>query len=264
MERQLTAQGLNFRRFEAIRGLAVPPGLKDRFLDTHNRPLSNLKPGEIGVYASHLAILQELLRSDDECVIVMEDDLHISERLPAFLTRLNDLPGDWDIVRLSNPSKSAYVAKADLGVAGELVAYLRVPNNMGCYLVNKRGAAKILAGLEVAIHAIDEDLRRPWDFSLITYGMSPPPVDANVLATSSIDAIGERNLARETGMQKLLRRRRIGPAGLRRKMAWQVQTLGIGAWLECLARSALFRAARSLGVKRPLLLRADRTRNDES
>lgn len=264
MERQLTELGFSFRRFEAIRGLAIPPGMKERFLDAEGLPLSNLKPGEIGVYASHLAIMQELLRSDDDCVIVMEDDLHISQRLPAFLSRIDDLPCDWDIVRLSNPSKSAYVAKVDLGEAGELVAYLRVPNNMGCYLINKHGAAKILAGLRIALHAIDEDLRRPWDFSLITYGMSPPPVDANVLATSSIDAIGERNLARETGMQKLLRRRRIGPAGLRRKMAWQIQTLGIGAWLECLARSALYRAARSLGVKRPLLLRADRTRNDES
>ena len=263
MEQQLTELGLPFRRFEAIRGLAVPPELRERFVDTQGRPHSNLKPGEIGVYASHLSIMQGLLASDDDCLIVMEDDLHISERLPAFIAHIKDLPPDWDIVRLSNPSKSAYVAQADLGAAGELISYLRVPNNMGCYLISKNGASKILAGLKIAIHAIDEDLRRPWDFSLITYGMSPPPVDANVLATSSIDAIGERNLARETGIQKLLRRRRIGPAGLRRKMAWQIQTLGVGAWLECLARSALYRAARRFGVKRPLLLRADRTRDDE-
>lgn len=263
MEQQLTELGLPFRRFGAIRGLAVPPELRERFVDTQGCPHSNLKPGEIGVYASHLSIMQGLLASDDDCLIVMEDDLHISERLPAFIAHIKDLPPDWDIVRLSNPSKSAYVAQADLGAAGELISYLRVPNNMGCYLISKNGASKILAGLKIAIHAIDEDLRRPWDFSLITYGMSPPPVDANVLATSSIDAIGERNLARETGIQKLLRRRRIGPAGLRRKMAWQIQTLGVGAWLECLARSALYRAARRFGVKRPLLLRADRTRDDE-
>ena len=263
MEQQLTELGLPFRRFEAIRGLAVPPELRERFVDTQGCPHSNLKPGEIGVYASHLSIMKGLLASDDDCLIVMEDDLHISERLPAFIAHIKDLPPDWDIVRLSTPSKSAYVAQADLGAAGELISYLRVPNNMGCYLISKNGASKILAGLKIAIHAIDEDLRRPWDFSLITYGMSPPPVDANVLATSSIDAIGERNLARETGIQKLLRRRRIGPAGLRRKMAWQIQTLGVGAWLECLARSALYRAARRFGVKRPLLLRADRTRDDE-
>lgn len=260
MERQLGALGLSFRRFEAIRGLAVPPELSQRFLNAQGSPHSNLKPGEIGVYASHLSIMQGLLESEDQCLIVMEDDLHISERLPALLARIKDLPPDWDIVRLSNPSKSAYVAQADLGTAGELVAYLRVPNNMGCYLINKRGAAKILAGLKVAMHAIDEDLRRPWDFSLSTYGVSPPPVEANVLATSSIDAIGDRALSRETRLQKLLRRRRIGPAGFMRRMKWQTQTLGVGAWLECLARSALYRAARRLGVKCPYLLRASRVR----
>lgn len=257
MERQLTGMGLSFRRFEAIRGLDLPAELSPRFLDADRRPHSKLKPGEIGVYASHLAIMQELLRSDDDWLVAMEDDLRISERLPAFLARLNDLPGDWDIVRLSNPSKSAYVAKVDLGAAGEVISYLRVPNNMGCYLINKRGAAKILAGVQVARHAIDEDLRRPWDFELNTYGLSPPAVDANVLPTSSIDAIGDRALSRETKSQKLLRRRRIGPAGWLRKQKWQLQTLGGGAWVEAMLRAALFGIARRLGVRRRDMLRVN-------
>lgn len=260
MERQLTDMGLTFRRFEAIRGLDLPPELRPRFLDADGRQHSRLKPGEIGVYASHLAIMQDLLASNDDCRIVMEDDLRISGRLPAFLARLNDLPDDWDIVRLSNPSKSAYVAQVDLGEAGEVVSYLRVPNNMGCYLINKRGAAKILAGVQIAQHAIDEDLRRPWDFNLKTYGISPPPVDANVLQTSSIDAIGDRALSRETKAQKLLRRRRIGLAGRLRKLKWQAQTLGAGAWMEALLRTALFKTARRFDVGRPDMLRVSRTK----
>jgi glycosyl transferase family 25 len=255
MDRQLTQLGLTFRRFEAVRGLDAPPALRQLFLDPDGRPHSNLKPGEIGVYASHLAIMQDLLASQDACVLVMEDDLRISERLPAFLARIDDLPADWDIVRLSNPSKSAYLALNDLGPAGEVISYLRVPNNMGCYLINKSGAAKILSGSSMIKHAIDEDLRRPWDFNLKTYGVCPPPVDANVLATSSIDAIGARALSTETRFQKLLRRRAIGPLGLARRIIWQAQTLGPLAWMRCLLRTALYRSGRRFGLRDKAFLR---------
>jgi glycosyl transferase family 25 len=255
MDQQLTQLGLTFRRFEAVRGLDAPAGLRQLFLDPDGRPLSALKPGEIGVYASHLAIMQDLLASNDAYVVVMEDDLRISERLPAFLARIQDLPPDWDIVRLSNPSKSAYLALNDLGAAGEVISYLRVPNNMGCYLINKSGAAKILSGLSVVKHAIDEDLRRPWDFNLKTYGVCPPPVDANVLLTSSIDAIGARALSTETNLQKLLRRRAIGPLRMARRILWQAQTLGPLSWIRCLLRTALYRTGRRFGLRDKAFLR---------
>jgi glycosyl transferase family 25 len=255
MDRQLGELGLNFRRFEAVRGLDAPPALRHLFLDPNGRPLSNLKPGEIGVYASHLSIMQDLIASSDDCVLVMEDDLRISQRLPAFLDSIPLLPDDWDIVRLSNPSKSAYLALNDLGAAGEVISYLRVPNNMGCYLINKSGAEKILSRLSLVKHAIDEDLRRPWDFKLKTYGVSPPPVDANVLPTSSIDAIGARALSSETGFQKLLRRRAIGPIGMLRRVVWQAQTLGPVSWVRCLLRTCLYRIGRRFGLRDRAFLR---------
>jgi glycosyl transferase family 25 len=255
MDRQLTQLGLTYRRFEAVRGLNAPTALRKLFLDPDGRPLSTLKPGEIGVYASHLSIMQDLIESDDACVLVMEDDLNISDRLPALLDRIEALPADWDVVRLSNPSKSAYLALNDLGDAGELISYLRVPNNTGCYLLNKRGAKKILSGLSIVKYAIDEDLRRPWDFNLKTYGVSPPPVDANVLSISSIDAIGARALSRETAFQKLLRRRAIGPLRMARRMIWQAQTLGPLSWLRCLLRTILYRIGRRFGLRDKSFLR---------
>ncbi len=41
----------------------------------------------------------------------MEDDLEISPALPAILSRLQDLPSDWQILRLSNAPKR-HVVKA--------------------------------------------------------------------------------------------------------------------------------------------------------
>jgi glycosyl transferase family 25 len=259
MEQQLSRFGFTFERFEAIRGLALPEELRARFLDSEGRPLSTLRAGEIGLYASHLAIMQALVRTNGDCMLVMEDDLYITERLPEFLARIRELPSDWDIVRLSNPSKSAYLTVSDLGDSGELVSYLRVPNNTGCYLISQRGASKILSGKQFIKYPIDEDLRRPWDFNLNTFGVVPPPVDANVLPGSSIDAIGARSLANETVVQKLLRRRWVGPKVFARRIAWQVCTFGPTWWVRCLLRAASYRLARSVGLQSFVPLRVRRT-----
>jgi len=169
----------------------------------------------------------------------------LGPRLPEFLSRLNELPRDWDIVRLSNPTKSAWLSISRLEGVGDVARYLRVPNNMGCYLVSRRGAEKILRGSTHVLHAIDEDLRRPWDYNLVTYGILPPLVEANVLAESSIDKIGSRPLGRETFLDKLKRRRWPTPIQLINRMFWQSKTFGFVSWLRCLHRACVHKLIRS-------------------
>lgn len=250
MRRQLDAAGLAFVRFPAVLGTAVPDWLRPWFLTADGTPTPGLRPGEIGVYASHVCVHRQLLDGDLDAALVFEDDVEISPRLAAFLARLDRLPAGFDMIRLSNPSKSAYVVLDNLGEAGELVAYARVPNNLGCYLISRAGAEKTTRDRGLRIWAIDEDMRRPWDWDLRTYGVLPPPTTANVLDQSSIDALGARPLGRESALQKLRRRRFIGPAGLVRRVSWQVGFLGPGPWLRCLA----------VGLLKPLVPRATRDR----
>lgn len=245
MREQLITLGLDFHRVEAVRGLDLPDDLRPRFLDSVGKPHSNLKPGEIGVYASHMVVMQNLLKSDAPYCIGMEDDLRLSARLPDFLRRVDELPADWDIVRLSNPTKSAWLSIGRINGVGDIARYLRVPNNMGCYLVSRRGAEKILSRSTQVLHAIDEDLRRPWDYDLVTYGILPPPVQANVLAESSIDKIGARPLGRETFLEKLKRRRRPGPIKLLKRIYWQAKTFGPIPWIRCLQRAGFHKLTRS-------------------
>ena len=239
MARQLDALGLAWERFPAVLGLAVPDELRAWFFTPEGAPSPTLTPGEIGVYASHLSAHHRLLASDFDAALVFEDDVEISARLPAFLAQVDALPQGFDLVRLSNPSKSAYVAWADLGAAGELVAYARVPNNLGCYLISRAGAAKTTAPRGLRVWAIDEDMRRPWDWGLATYGVLPPPTKANVLDASSIDALSLRALGRESAWDKLRRRRWISPLAAARRIRWQIAFLGSAPWLRCLARDML-------------------------
>jgi glycosyl transferase family 25 len=239
MRDELGRAGLAFERFPAILGLAVPDELRALFLDASGVPLSRLKPGEIGVYASHLALHRQLLaRSDLDALVVMEDDLEVSPDLGAVLAGLAALEEPVDIVRLSNPAKEPALDHGEVTPGRSLVTYWRVPNNMGCYLITKSGAAKTTA-MPAPRFAIDEDMRRPWEIGLETFGVLPAPVRANIFDRSSIDAMGDRGLGRESTLEKLRRRHRPTLAQIAAYWRWQIARFGAAGTIRALAGSAV-------------------------
>jgi glycosyl transferase family 25 len=219
MQAELAARDIAVERFPACLGAALP----ERFRPAFEPPAGEaqvLTPGEIGCYASHLAIM-ERVAVGDEPALVLEDDLAIGEALPRLLARLDELPADWEMVRLSNPAKSAVVRVGVVGGVGDVVRYWRVPNNTGAYLIRPAGAARFLARAGRRQRAVDEDLRRPWEHGIVMYGVLPPPVTANVLPTS----IGG---AREApGRQRF----RAAPRHRLAEIGWRIRAFGL---LGCL------------------------------
>ena len=238
MTAQLAAAGLPFERIPAILGTALPGPLADYLLTGTGEIASKLKQGEVGCYASHLVVHDRIKdEAPDLAVLVLEDDLRFGSDLASVLGEiLGQLPADWDIVRLSNPPKSAYVPIAGMEGPYELVRYSKIPNNTGAYLINPRGAAKFLAGQRPRTRAIDEDLRRPWDFGLKTYGVMPPPIVSNIFE-STIDRMEDRGLRRRLKPPKLLTGRTEGLAGGLRRARYNIADLGPGLWLRCLLRN---------------------------
>jgi glycosyl transferase, family 25 len=245
MAGQFGTAGVAFERFEAVYGLAVPEALHPFFFDAAGQPTPHLKPGEIGVYASHLALHRQLLeRSDLDALVVFEDDCEIAPDFVQVLEALGSSQKAFDIVRLSNPSKAAYRDHGTLVAGRHLVTYARVPNNMGCYLITRAGAGKTTASPGLRRFAIDEDFRRPWEMELETLGVLPPPVRANIFETSSIDAMGERALGRESFVAKLRRRHWPGPAALVRQWRWQGSHLGCGGYARAILLGGLWSVAK--------------------
>ncbi|CAN1566073.1 COG3306 Glycosyltransferase involved in LPS biosynthesis [Rhabdaerophilaceae bacterium] len=232
---ELARLGFAFERFSAVQGLAVPDWMRERFFDAQGHATNTLKPGEIGVYASHLSIHRALLeRTDLDGFLVMEDDLKLDEDLPNVLDAIARLKVSFDVLKLSNPPKAPCLDHGSLCAGRSLVTYARVPNNLGAYVITKSGAAKTIASRGHVRFAIDEDMRRPWDWELETFGVVPPPVRANVFEASSIDAMGDRQLGRESAWQKLSRRRWDGPSGLIRQVRWQIRHLGASGYAVAL------------------------------
>lgn len=220
MRRELERAGVAYERFSALRGDELPPDLARYF------PVEvNLSPGEIGCYASHLAILQRVARGElSSPQLVLEDDVGLPADLPTALDALiSALPARWDIVRLSYHTKRVMRPIAALGGGRQLVRYSRVPTTTGAYLISASGARKFLAQRSRCA-PIDHDLRRVWEWGLDTYGVSPPLIAHDVLDASTIDALSPKGRAR-------LRRRAINSVPLWSCLRQGVHDFGLSRWL---------------------------------
>ena len=229
--------GLSFVRFAAIDGNELPVELRAQFFSDTGQPHEPaLTPGEIGCYASHLSI-HELLLSDknNDYALVLEDDVRLSPDLLATIDAILAVLPKWDIIRLSNATKSVALPVASLPNGREIARYWTVPNGAGAYLISRSGAEKSLKLRGGRTLPIDEDLRRPWRSGLDTYGVLPPPVEPDVFGMSRIASMG-----RPDGVPA--RRRFKGAAHrLDRFAVWtyRLKLFGPTAFLRALIRSPI-------------------------
>lgn len=242
MHAQLVASGVKYQRFAALTADRLPAELARYF--PFGTPLS---PGEIGCYASHLAIMQSVARGEAPSpTLVLEDDVGLPNDLPALLDALiAALPVQWDIVRLSYHTKSITRPIARIDERRHLVRYSRVPTTTGAYLISATGARKFLQ-YRPRHRPIDHDLRRVWEWDLDTYGVDPPPVQHGVLEASSIDQLSPAGRACH-------RRNRVNMRPLFARMRQGLRDFGMPRWIA----SGLLNAAARLTPKpmRPAFVR---------
>ena len=100
---QLLGMGMDPVRIPAVHGASLSSEQRSAlYSEQLNRRLYHqpLCDGEIGCYASHLAVWERLLRSGADCIAVLEDDVEIDPSLPQVLAAIESMPGDWDLVKL--------------------------------------------------------------------------------------------------------------------------------------------------------------------
>jgi glycosyl transferase, family 25 len=238
--KQFALAGLRFNRFPAIDGCNIPQEFQTYFQGC------NLLPGEIGCYASHLA-LWHLVAERDQPALICEDDVLLPDDLGALLDDLlAALPNGWDVVRLSSVAKRGIVPiDGRLTGSRSLVQYSREPTNAGATLVSPGGARKLIEPRAIR-RPVDQDLRCPWDFGLRTYGVVPRPIREVPGGDSIIGAIGHR-IHRTSEMTNLAVR-----------IAHNVRSLGFSNWARCLAWNAMGRKLVPSGAEWSFVPNADR------
>ncbi len=232
MEAQLAQAHIAFTRLPGILGDAVPDDLRSSFYDASGKAKTSLKRGEVGCYASHLAALKRVAAGEfGDAVLIMEDDLKIAPDLIEIIAEARaKAPNDWDILRLCNPSRSAYVPTARLSGNRVLARYSRIPVSAGAYVITPKGARKFLQN-GVRGLPYDIDLRRPWFHGMKTSGVLPPPIKAGVLK-STIDAI-EAGRCDANASPCMERMRRGDLFYAFKRLAYNMNDLGVRNWLIC-------------------------------
>ncbi|MFA5901327.1 MAG: glycosyltransferase family 25 protein [Hyphomicrobium sp.] len=222
--------GLALERFTALDGCHLSADLRGQFYGDDGRLHEPaMTPGEVGCYASHLSVLKLVAGGKSEAALIFEDDVQMLDGLaPSIAAAMAVAPG-WDIIRLSNATKSVALSVAPLGGGRELVKYWTVPNSAGAYLISRAGAEKFLRAYERRTLPIDEDLRRPWRSGMNTYGILPPPVVPDVCMVSSICSMGRP--------RRVPARSRFKDAAPARDFlaSWSYRLKTFGPWAFCQA-----------------------------
>ncbi len=131
-------------------------------------------PGEIGCYASHLAVWRAFLDSACEVALILEDDVVFHDDFPAAVDALMAVAGQWDMVKLNCIRAKQPVLRRRLG-SYRLNAYLGAFTGMGAYMVSREFAAAQMAAMLPMTRPIDHRLDRFSTRSFRHYGLEPFP-----------------------------------------------------------------------------------------
>lgn len=199
LEAELARLQVLGKRFPAVLWSALPSAEQDRLYSaTLNRqqfhkPLVN---GEKGCYASHLAVWRWLLDSTHDCVVVLEDDVRLRDDFGDVCEAIAALPAErWDMVKLIGRAglgrREKLVRLEPLCQGHELQHYRRLPSLTAGYVLNRRGAAKLLASRIPFGRPIDVDLRHWWESqNLQVLGIDPAVLELD--DTSLESSIGPK------------------------------------------------------------------------
>jgi len=186
--RRLEALGVSYEIFEAVDGRQAPHPLFDRYDDKRRKryrrkPLSG---GELGCGASHFLLWQKCADLNQP-IVVMEDDVYVTNAFPAALDIAEGLINRLRYLRLAGTSlhRRPYRVVSNVG-AFDLVDHIRGPSGTLCYVLHPSAARALIAHAESWYLAVDDYMDRYWQHGVDCFSLMPFPV---MVADNSSDIV---------------------------------------------------------------------------
>jgi glycosyl transferase family 25 len=195
---EMAAADVRFRFFDAIEGVSGPEHFvayssRLYWINARRAPM----PGEIGCYASHLALWRHCVELG-EPILVLEDDFHLSPGFAGRLHRLDALTREFGFLRLQSihrrrqrfslrPRRPVHKVREDAELS---VYYLSaVPLCMLAYAISPSAAAALVEASGRLSAPVDKFIQRTWEHGVPLFGIAPALVSpAAVGADSTIGA----------------------------------------------------------------------------
>lgn len=147
-----------------------------------------LQRGELGCYSSHYTLWRQLLESDADQYVILEDDVIIDW---AFMERFieQDFAGErLDYVRLYYKRPVRYVIRASKFVTRDhgLVELFGRPYGTQGYVITKSGAQSFVDACADVLRPVDDEMDRSWSHGVSNLAVFPSPI----IEESVISSIG--------------------------------------------------------------------------
>ena len=139
------------------------------------RPLSS---GEIGCYTSHYKAWQSLVDSDDDQIIVFEDDVLVDWPIINRVAECDFSKLNIDILRLF----ATHTFPFDIAIRRFISPHSHLLRNKGLllgmqgYLLTRRGAEALLSTGNIIAAPVDWVMSRYWEYNVPNYCLFPFPI----------------------------------------------------------------------------------------
>lgn len=203
---QLEPLGLEYEFFAAIEGadgyrFFDPDDQYQFFLNTGRR----IVDGEVGCYASHLALWHECRRVN-EPILIMEDDATVDPHFEAALSEADRLIGRYGFIRLQHgqPRRGLRSIEVERSTKFSLHYCQRFPFGAMCYAISPQVADAFILGSRVMTGPVDLFIKRFWEHKQALFFLFPPAVDGGGLHHSTT-ITGNREPRKPRLLRRLMR-----------------------------------------------------------
>ena len=220
MDAQLGRMGLNYTLYPAINGRDEEQRLLQRAdPDAYARNMGMpLLPGKLGVYASHLAVWEELLASPHKAALILEDDVVFHDDFLEALDVALAASDQWDILRFNCIRAKLPVTQTQLG-RYRLNAYIGPFTGNAAYLIHCDLAKRLAPRLWPQTRALDHELNRFFIHDYRQLGLEPWSSHPDDGGTSTITGTGFA-LVRKPSWWRRLPHYRVKAANYVRRAVW--------------------------------------------
>lgn len=148
-------------------------------------------PGEYGCYRSHLKALATFHATGEAAGVIVEDDIDLSTTLIGRADAAIKAIPDADVVKLCNHRVVGFKHVTTSEAGDEIGRAAHGPQgSAACYVVTRKGAKRLLDGLNIMEYPWDVALERGWAYNAqiytTRYDVAAPGRDSTTIATSSV------------------------------------------------------------------------------
>lgn len=205
MEELCNQYNLQYQFTDAIYGKNLD---KDTISKIYNKEESirkfgrELTKGELACVLSHINIYKHIVENDISKAFIFEDDIQIEKDFPTLMQSINKFPNDWELVlfgyhrgssRKDKEAKSYTRCKKNITTKHKLVRFAEIATGAHGYLINLRGAKKLID--ELSTIKMPMDYYTGDDQYINLYGVSPRVIRVNKILDNGSNLTTERDQA---------------------------------------------------------------------